>query len=222
VIPYTLKKVIVIKSGFSLLEILIALVSVGILSVLAVNRYTSRSEEARISSAKAEEKAIADAERQCEIDTGYFVTLRALDDEPGIGSSIQGGITQYKIESELLGGGYFAIDTDGSFNTGSIFPYANWKGPYINYQNIDTTGSPISLSNYGSPIDPWGHPYRLFTPLILTNPGIINNQTETNYTGLFDRMAIVSYGKDGQPGKATGFGGTYPGDINSDDIVYRF
>ncbi len=201
-------------SGFSLLEILIALVIVGILSVIAVNRYTSRTEEARISAAKAEEKALADAERQAEIDTGFFVTFRALDDEPGLGSfTDNNNFTQFKIQSEPIP---YAIDTDGSFFTGTNFPFANWKGPYINYQSIYTTGNATGISAHGSPIDPWGNPYRLYTPLFLTNPA---PGDETSFTtAIFDRMAIVSYGKDGAAGSPPA--SNIPG--SGDDIIYKF
>lgn len=211
--------------GFSLLEILVALVIVSILSVLAVNRYTSRTDEARISAAKAEVKAIADAERQCEIDTGYFVNLRALSFEPGQGGSPyqQGGIWYYKIV-DYGNLNSFAIETDGSFIANiSVFPYNNWNGPYMDYVNVSTTGtynsgSPTSQLTYGVPLDPWGNPYHLFTPLQDTDPGTIS---ETDYTGRFYQNAIVSYGKDGEPGIA-GDPNAYPGEPNSDDIIYYF
>ena len=216
--------------GFSLLEILVALVLVSILSVLAVNRYTSRTDAARIVAAQSEEKAIAMAEQQCEIDTGYFVDLRALSCEPGTGTYTQGSVVFYNIQT--LGTiGPFAIDTDGSMFTGNYFPYSSWNGPYMTYQStgISTSGSPISgliasQQTYGAPLDPWGHPYRLITPLVLTDPGIINGALETNYNGVFYRNAIVSYGKDGVPGAYSPAkpNGTYPGDPNSDDIVYYF
>jgi prepilin-type N-terminal cleavage/methylation domain-containing protein len=216
--------------GFSLLEILVALVLVSILSVLAVNRYTSRTDAARIAAAQSEEKSIAEAEQQCEIDTGYYVNLRALSSGPGTGFYSQGSVYFYNIQT--LGTlGPFAIDTDGSMFLGNYFPYNNWNGPYMTYQSaqIDTTGTYNSGAissqlTYGAPLDPWGHAYRLITPLVLTDPGLINGAIETNYNGVFYRNAIVSYGKDGVPGEysPTSPNGTYPGDPNSDDIVYYF
>ncbi len=207
--------------GFSLLEILVALVLVSILSVLAVNRYTSRTDAAKIAAAQSEEKAIASAEQQCEIDTGYYVNLRALSCEPGIGTYEQGSVFFYNIQSLPVP---FAIDTDGSMFNGNYFPYSSWKGPYMTYQSADisTTGSPnsgliASQQTYGAPLDPWGNPYRLFTPLTLTDPA---PGEETQYNGAFYRNAIVSYGKNGAPG--TGLPGSNPGDPASDDIVYYF
>ncbi len=197
------------RSGFSLLEILIAMLILSILSAIAVNKYTERSEEARVNAAKAECKAIADAERQCEIDTGWYVSLRTLDDNPGKGTFTDTNtLEQYNIEDELVP---YAIQTDGGWY---FYPInsKDWKGPYITYQKVDLTGSKTPPSNYGSPLDPWGRPYKLFTQSFLTNPV----QRETDYPNLFDRMVIVSYGKDGLPGNNS----TYPGE--GDDVIYRF
>jgi len=199
------------QSGFSLLEILIAMLILSILSAIAINKYTERTEEARVNAAKAECKTIADAERQCEIDTGWYVSLVALDDNPGTGSfTDSNGFLSYNIENELTP---YAIQTDGSWYFNTINPQ-DWKGPYITYQKVDTTANSTPPSSYGSPLDPWGRPYRLFTQKFITNP----ITGETQYSDMFDRMAIVSYGKDGKPGN--GVGTSYPG--QGDDVIYKF
>lgn len=198
------------KAGFSLLELLIALTVLSIISLIAVNRYTERSEDARSNAARAEAKAIADGMRQAEIDTGWFVTLRALDDYPGSGTVITetNGLKQYRIGDEPPP---YAFDTLGNWYYQRI-DTRNWKGPYINYQSVDTTGSDVSIGSYGSPLDPWGRPWKLFTPTQLSNPV----PGETDYSNILDRYAIVSYGRDGSPGDR----GTLPG--QGDDIIYRF
>ena len=203
-------------AGFSLLELLIAMLIMSIIGVIAVNKYTERTEEARQNAAKAECKAIADAERSVEIDTGWYVSLAALDDNPGSAAAYTdaNGLVQYSIDNELVP---YAIQTDGSwYLTGSgRVNSRNWKGPYITFQKADTTGgTPSARSSYGSPIDPWGNPYKLFSPMGLLNPVL----GETDFVGAFDRMAIVSYGKNGIAGSGTGT--SRPGE--SDDVMFQF
>lgn len=164
---------------------------------------------ARPTAAQSELKTISEALIMAKTDTGYYVSLRALADEPGTGTYYQGGVLHYKIQSEPVP---FAINSDGSFYTGSSFPFKNWKGPYINYQNVCTTGNMYTPSQYGSPLDPWKNPYKFFTIKVLTNPGL-NDPTVSP----FFQPTLVSYGPDGLPGNN---GQTQVG--TGDDIVYRF
>ena len=205
------------QKGFSLLEILIALLILSIITTLAINRYAERTDDARRAAAQAEINQIVKAEQQCEIDTGYYVSLRALDDPPGGGTMViePNGVRQYRIDNEFTP---YAFDTAGQWFYNPI-DTRNWKGPYITYQNADTTGTPSDLGSYGSPLDPWGRNYKLFTRYGLTNPKLTPPfQDETMYVGTFDRYAIVSYGKDGLPGN--GNPSSTPG--QGDDVIIQF
>ncbi len=164
---------------------------------------------ARPTAAQAEMKTISESLTMAKTDTGYYVTLRALGDEPGKGTYYQGNVLHYKIQSEPIP---FAINSDGSFLQTSIFPFSSWKGPYINYHNICTTGSSVQPSQYGSPLDPWGNPYKFFTVKVLTNPGL----NDPVFSPFF-KPTLVSYGPDGLPGNN---GQTQVG--TGDDIIYQF
>ena len=174
-----------------------------------INPAHTRVGEARMIAAKSEMKTIAGAINMAKLDTGFYVTLRTLDDNPGFGSFKQGTFLDFKIQSEPIP---FAINDDGTLLQSSNFPFRNWKGPYINYQNTCTTGNPYTLSEYGSPLDPWLNPYRFFTAKVLTNPS-----PGDPTTSLFNQPTIVSYGFDGRPGNN---GQTQVG--TGDDITYQF
>ena len=180
-----------------------------LLLLLAGNRAFSQIRDTRQIAARTEMKNIASALNMAKVDTGYHVTLRALDDEPGSGNYKIGTITQYKIQSEPLP---FAINDNGSLLQTTNFPYSRWKGPYVTYQSICSTGNSTQLSQYGSPLDPWGHPYRFYTSTTLTNPSPGDPTISP-----FGQSALVSYGPDGLPGTN---GQTQVG--TGDDIVYRF
>jgi hypothetical protein len=70
-----------------------------------------------------------------------------------------------------------------------------WFGPYVTFKqghiSIDGAGY-----DPGTPLDPWGNPYYLFTPLGLVRP-TLGTITLELYADTFDRYAIVSLGNDG-------------------------
>jgi len=184
-------------SGFFLGTLPIAFITLTILMIIPNVKSVQANPNARQAAAYAEMLAIADANRLCKNDTGHYVTLRVLQDDP------------VSIQSEALP---YIIDTDGTFIMTTALNYSNWKGPYITYQNICTTGNPYTLSQYGSPNDPWGNPYRFFTAKILTNPSPGDPTISP-----FIQNTLVSYGQDSLPGNN---GTTQVG--TGDDIVYQF
>lgn len=176
------------KNAFSLLELLIAIIILGILTALVIPRLQTRADEARIQAARSEMRELAKAEQNCELDTGYYVKLRVLNDIPGYSDSTTMGWRELGIKSEPYP---YAIDTDGGWALigGSYADLSNlWKGPYINFQRAEIIS--------GDPIDPWGQPYALLTPKF-----IIYGETYYDYTAFPtvrkpDRFTIVSHGKD--------------------------
>lgn len=68
------------RHGFSIVELLIALIIIGILTSVLVPTISHRAEESRLTACKADLEVIAAAEDRVASDTGYYVRLFALDD----------------------------------------------------------------------------------------------------------------------------------------------
>lgn len=75
------------QSGFSLIEIMVVIVIIGIMAALIVPKIMSRPEQARIVSAKSSIEAIQSAMDLYKLDSGVYPTtdqgLRALVSNPG-------------------------------------------------------------------------------------------------------------------------------------------
>ena len=63
-----------------MVELIAVIAIMGIITVIAINTYKNRSEDAKRTSALHEMKAIADAEKTVETYHGYFVPLNILND----------------------------------------------------------------------------------------------------------------------------------------------
>lgn len=68
------------RHGFSIVELLIALIIIGILTSVLVPTISHRAEESRLTACKADLEVIAAAEDRVATDIGYYVRLFALDD----------------------------------------------------------------------------------------------------------------------------------------------
>lgn len=68
------------QSGFTLVELLIAVIIISILVTIIVPVISNRAADARIAAAKADLEAIANAQSQVALDTGYLTRLHVLDD----------------------------------------------------------------------------------------------------------------------------------------------
>lgn len=72
------------KAGFTLIEILLVVVIIGVLAGIAGPLLTNKTQKAQISAAKAEIESIGTALRLYELDNGTFPSsLSALVDQPG-------------------------------------------------------------------------------------------------------------------------------------------
>ena len=80
--------IITMKRGFTLVEVLVVVVILGLLAALIVPRITSRLDEARIETTKIQMKAIRDALEQYKLDNGIYPTteqgIKALVEKPAI------------------------------------------------------------------------------------------------------------------------------------------
>jgi prepilin-type N-terminal cleavage/methylation domain-containing protein len=198
------------ESGFTILEVLIAVIIIGILVTVAISRYTQRSEDARLNTARSEMQMFAKAEQAIELDTGFYVSLRVLNDAHGTAGLIPPQVPQeYSIENEF---GY-AIETSGQYSTYRFNSdlAGDWRGPYMEFKQkgpkanlfgVDTNDALLSAGDYntryGVPLDPWGNAYRLYGPYYNNafNPGSINPDPPIAAGRGFDRFAIVSFGKN--------------------------
>jgi prepilin-type N-terminal cleavage/methylation domain-containing protein len=181
--------------GFSIIELLIAIIIIGILVAIIVPRLATRSEQARIRAAESDLEEIRKAEEHAGIDTGYYYRLYVLDDNPGGDGYGWGSI--YDVNDGILdeaGGLFPAYGTYGNnqtknniqyifinVNDGQLNPSANaiyskllgnetafnWNGRYITWHK-DSNRNDI-------PDDPWNHDYLFFTPagLVLEPYGVV-------------------------------------------------
>jgi hypothetical protein len=166
--------------------------------------------------ARAEMQAMADAETASNIRTRFFVSLETLNDLPTSGS-ISGPYDYINLE-----GGTFVIpplvgliDPPLRINLlANPDPNLRWpEFPFITYQQGRVQDEP-GFYELGTPLDPWGNPYLLFTPLGLVR-GDIGRVTFELYGDFYDDYRIVSLGPDGVLGG--GPTGSLPG---GDDIDY--
>lgn len=168
----------------------------ALVGALALPAAPAASPAANYVAAQSEMNTLANAMELVYLDTGWLTTLENLNDvnNPNVGND---------FDYILDGGGALVINpTTGQFRPQrldivSIPGFNGWQGPYVNYQNNRIDLPPVEY-DLGSPLDPWGNPYRLYTPLGLADP-ISESITLEDYGDTFDRFMIVSYGPDGVP-----------------------
>ncbi len=228
--------------GFTIVELLIAVVIIGVLTAIILPIYVSRAEEARLTAARADLESIATAQQQAAIDTGYFYRLFVLDDVTG-GDAVAPDVLTDRIDGiadEILRGDalnmpQIFVDTKlGNVVTPGA-PVFNrlllgdemltWKGPYINITR--KVGPKIVIPNtpISTPVDPWGSQYLFFTRLgVMQEPaGLIQANWADSVSGgnyianVFDRPTVLSLGPNKLPGDgiSSAFG-------TDDDIIRQF
>lgn len=168
------------SGGYSIMEIVVTAAIISILVLILAPVVTSRSRQAKLTSATQDLEHLAEAENRSAIDTGYFYPLHVLDDLP-LGNNISNTnpdptIDNYDgIRDELLNnvfGARIFIRTDLDQVQLGTTPFVSnyldiyqfkilvnetafgWRGPYINWYR-DANGNDW-------PDDPWGNDYLLF------------------------------------------------------------
>jgi len=196
--------------GFSIIELLIAIIIIGILVAIIIPRLATRSELARKRACESDLEEIRKAEEHSGIDTGYYYRLHVLDDNVG-GDSI--GVGQDDdindgVRDEILN--VVAENPRRMFinvSTGEILDdtsaiilynrftenetYFGWRGRYITWQkdifgydkNRDPTTGEIIPNDI--PDDPWGRDYLFFTRegLVLEPDGEIVESCDIDVNG---------------------------------------
>lgn len=178
------------RRGFTILELLIAIVIIGILVAIIVPVYVSRANQARITACQTDLDGLKSAEEHAAIDTSYFYRLYTLIDgkkgdgiPPSLPNDSIVGVRDELSRTDATNPTNMFIDTNmtppdgGQLYTGAqatlIYDRLardetafNWNGPYVNYSRKYTYAdfnNPTPKGPVGLPLDPWGNPYMLFT-----------------------------------------------------------
>jgi prepilin-type N-terminal cleavage/methylation domain-containing protein len=240
------------KRGVTMTELLVVVVIISLLATIAVPVYLNKVEQSRVSTAKQEVRLIAEAQQSCGIIHGFFVPLQTLDNLIYDRNTQTATTDDMENEDQQL----FLIDPTGdlqsqysttqlqlqSRNTDARVNalFNSWAGPFLNpsrvaFQDLIQRGDPsyneTTYNKYDFPLDPWGTPYRFYSPIGIIGstatsdlyPGIdsatwnnFSNGRLTTQYDKFDRYAIVSHGSD----RTTG--ATYDHPDSRDDIFYTF
>ncbi len=231
--------------GFTIIELIISVIIIGILVAIIIPVYVTRADEARLSACLQDLEALQTAQQHAAIDTGYFYRLYVLDDVSGgdgiPASNLTGdrvdGIRDEALRTDVSNQKFLFIDTkNGTFVPGGagIFDRMaqnetsfNWNGPYVNVAHKSGAKHPIAGQPAGLPLDPWGQPYLFFTKEGLVNDrdGVISTtfvaQDGNSYpTQRFDRPTILSLGPNGVPGNGAGSSEPFFG--QGDDLYRQF
>lgn len=143
------------------------------------------------SAALLEMQSITQGLTWCALDTLYYVVPESLND-----SGFPDQTPFYDYIS--YGGGCHVIrPEEGRFRPSRIdlvTAVNSWRGPYLTYQPGRTQTGTVPYDQ-GSPLDPWGSPYYLFSPLGLMR-GDSGSVTLELYGDQFDGYTLVSLGAD--------------------------
>jgi general secretion pathway protein G len=119
------------RGGFTIMEVLIAVMIIGILATILIPVLTSRAKDARVAACESEIQTLVEAEKSAAISVGYLLRLYVLNDLPGRGKGI----------SSYAPGGVDSV-ADEQWN---VAPNATVSHP--TYMFIDlTTNLPLSTA----------------------------------------------------------------------------
>jgi len=125
------------REGFTLIEILLVVVIIGILAALGVPKLTGHMERARVNAARSDISAISSALSMYELDNGKFPkSLQQLMQDPGNAMNWRGPYMENGLPDDPWGKPYqykvpgshnphkYDLYSEGSDNSGTI---GNWK-----------------------------------------------------------------------------------------------
>jgi prepilin-type N-terminal cleavage/methylation domain-containing protein len=192
------------NSGFSIVEIVIAVMIIGILATILIPVLITKAEKAKVAAANRDLEELANAEERVAIDIGHYVRLYVLDDvrdsdQPlpiglGAANDRMDGIVEeprntiYQNPWQI----FITLDSNVLLDAGDAqtllakIAYATtespykWDGPYLNIHRDEpmppVVPNPFPPPLPDTPTDPWGNDYLLFTRqgLVVEPDGTIN------------------------------------------------
>lgn len=208
--------------GFSIIELLIAVIIIGILVAIIIPVLVRRADDARIASAESDLEHLQAAEERACLNTRYMYRFYVLDDTIGgdgryapTDPSDVDGIRDEEYNFTVVAPLRMFIDYKAGLfmvNYGNLYSRMSrnetefgWSGPYINYQRMH-------MDDRDMPLDPWGNPYLLFTLAGVVDQFQGTIETVYNFTVAatgaqgttygpwFDRFTVLSMGPNGTPG----------------------
>ncbi|MCB2154785.1 type II secretion system GspH family protein [bacterium] len=237
----------------TLTELLVVLAIISLLATIAVPVFVQKTHQARIATARMEVREIAMAQDMCAMTHGYYVPIHILDNVPNLNVGSTGtahdnfadyptASTTYVVnpfldlaEQVSAGQDDLAVGTaDPNDRVAQMINY--WQGPFLNakrvYTGNDIVNDPQDLTqqevSYDFVLDPWGRPYRFYSPIGIistasestinatpSNNDIDDGNINQNQDDRFDRFAIVSFGSNGESDSSTV-------QEFDDDIFYEF
>jgi general secretion pathway protein G len=129
------------ERGFTLIEIMVVVVILGVLAAIIVPKFLSRPDEAKVTKAKVDIKGLEEALGLFKLDNGFYPSteqgLNALVSKPESG----------RIPSRFPDGGYL-----------KRVPADPWNNPYL-YLSPGQQGRDFDLISYGADGQPGGEKF---------------------------------------------------------------
>lgn len=129
------------QRGFTLIEIMVVVVILGVLAAVIIPRFLSRPDEAKVTKAKVDMKSLEEALGLFKLDNGFYPSteqgLDALVTQPETG----------RIPSKFAAGGYL-----------KKVPNDPWGNPYV-YVSPGIHDRNFDLISYGADGEPGGEEF---------------------------------------------------------------
>jgi len=171
--------------GFSIIELLVAVIIIGILATILIPIIANRSQQARLARAESDLERIADAIERVAVDTGYYPRIWMLS--YSIGATGNGPFQRFNGATpvdtnrgvrDIGTGGWFQGIPNRLFILPSTHDWApnssqlltnlqgnetdfGWYGPYLTWNRDRNLTGGLDGAD-GIPDDPWGNNYLFF------------------------------------------------------------